>query len=75
MRAPLEVVKQVAVTLYYLSDKGHLRKTANAFGLLHQVVSKIIRKVYKAITVHLGSRYIKLPLTKNEVKDHVRNFN
>ena len=33
MRAPVDVVKQVAVTLYYLSDEGHLRKTANAFGL------------------------------------------
>ena len=75
MRAPIEVVKQVAVTLYYLSDEGRLRKTANAFGLSRQVVSKTIRKVCKAITVHLGSKYIKLPLTENEVKDHVRNFN
>ena len=75
MRAPVDVVKQVAVTLYYLSDEGRLRKTANAFGLSRQVVSKIIRKVCKAITLQLGSRYIKLPFTEEEVKDHVRNFN
>ena len=75
MRAPVDVVKQVAVTLYYLSDEGRFRKTANTFGLSRQVVSKIIRKVCKAITLHLGSRYIKLPFTEEEVKDHVRNFN
>jgi len=75
MRAPVDVVKQVAVTLYYLSDEGRFRKTANAFGLSRQVVSKIIRKVCKAITLHLSSRYIKLPFTEEEVKDHVRNFN
>ena len=39
MRAPVDVVKQVAVTLYYLSNEGRLRKTANAFGLSRQVVS------------------------------------
>ena len=32
MRAPIELVKKVALTLYYLSDEGRLRKTANAFG-------------------------------------------
>ena len=33
MRSPVGVVKQVACTLYYLSDEGRLRKTANAFEL------------------------------------------
>ncbi|PFX23059.1 hypothetical protein AWC38_SpisGene12392 [Stylophora pistillata] len=56
MRSPVGVVKQVACTLYYLSDEGRLRKTANAFGLSLQVVSKIVQKVCKAITVHLGPR-------------------
>lgn len=60
MRTPVDVIKQVAVTLYYLSDEGRLRKTANAFGISRQVVSKIVRKVCKAITVHLGKKYIKL---------------
>lgn len=44
MRSPVDVVKKVACTLYYLSDEGRLRKTANAFGLSRQVVSKIIRE-------------------------------
>lgn len=33
MRTPVSVEKQVAITLYYLSDEGRLRKTANAFGV------------------------------------------
>ena len=39
MRSPVYVVKQVASTLYYLSDKGRLRKTANAFGVSKQVTN------------------------------------
>ena len=42
MRTPVDVERQVALTLYYLSDKGHLRKTANAFGHSRSCVSIII---------------------------------
>ena len=45
MRSSIDVIKQVAVTLYYLSDEGRIRKTANAFGISRQAVSKIVRKV------------------------------
>ena len=74
MRCPVDVTKKVACTLYYLSDEGRLRKTANAFGLSRQVVSKIIRDVCRAMTVHLGSEYIKLPSTVAEMEDLVKNF-
>ena len=74
MRTAVDVVKQVAVTLYYLSDEGRMRKTANAFGLSRQTVSKIIRKVCKAITIHLGPKYIKLPSTEEEVQNLVKRF-
>lgn len=74
MRCPVDVTKKVACTLYYLSDEGCLRKTANAFGLSRQVVSKIIRDVCRAMTVHLGSEYIKLPSTVAEMEDLVKNF-
>lgn len=74
MRTPVDVIKQVAVTLYYLSDEGRLRKTVNAFGISRQVVSKIVRKVCKAITVHLGKKYIKLPFTEEEVTNLVKKF-
>ena len=53
MHSPVDDVKQVALTLYYLSNEGRLRKTANAFGVSRQVTSKIIRKVCKAISLHL----------------------
>ena len=33
IRKSISVETQVAVTLYYLSNKGRLRKVANAFGL------------------------------------------
>ena len=75
MRSPVDVVKQVALTLYYLSDEGRLRKTANAFGVSRQVTSKIIRKVCKAISLHLGNKYLHLPKTENEVIDLVKHFN
>lgn len=74
MRSPVSVVKQVACTLYYLADEGRLRKTANAFGLSRQVVSKIVRQVCKATTVHLGPEYIQLSTTESAVHSLVEKF-
>ena len=70
----MDVERQVASTLYYLSDEGRIRKTANAFGLSRSVISNMIRRVCIAITVHLGSKYIKLPITEAEVKELVSKF-
>ena len=39
MRCLVDITKKVAWTLYYLSNRGCLRKTTNAFGLSHQVSS------------------------------------
>lgn len=74
MRSPVSVLKKVALTLYYLADEGRLRKTANAFGLSRSAVSIIIRKVCRAITVHLGPKYIKLPKTEAAVQQLVQGF-
>ena len=40
MRSPVDIVKNVACTLYYLSDEGRLCKIANAFvrNFLHNGV-------------------------------------
>ena len=65
---------QLAVTLYYLSDEGCLRRTTNAFGLSHPCVSKIIRRVTHVITVHLGPELIQLSVTEDAVKEKVKNF-
>ena len=44
MRHPVEVERQVALTLYYLADEGRMKKTANAFGLFRSSVSIIVRR-------------------------------
>ena len=70
----MDVERQVASTLYYLSDEGRIRKKANAFRLSRSVISNIIRRVCIAITIHLRSKYIKLPFTEAEVKELVSKF-
>ena len=74
MRKPISVQCQIAATLYYLSDEGRLRKTANAFGISRSAVSLIVRRVSKAIVLHLGPKYIQLPLTEEAVKEKVGKF-
>ena len=74
MRAPIGTVKRVALTLYYLSNGGGLRKTANAFGVSRTSVSGIVRQTCKAIAIHLGPKYIKLPFTEPEAMDLVLSF-
>ena len=64
----------MALTLYYFSGEERLKKTANVFRLSRACVSLIIKRVTRAITVHLGPNYIKLPMTENAVKDRVTNF-
>ena len=74
MRSPVGVDKQVALTLYYLSDEGHLRKTANAFGLSRSCVSIVVRRVTHAISTQMGPKYINLPQTEEAVNEKVTNF-
>jgi hypothetical protein len=69
MRTPISVEKQLAITLYYLSDEGRYRKVANAFGISRSSVSLIIRRVCYVRTHDLGPNlYIKLPQSEEEVK-------
>ena len=74
MRKSIAVDKQVAIFLYYISDEGRFRKTANAFGVSRAAVSQIVRRVSKAITLHLGPKYIVLPSSEADVKELVTNF-
>ena len=74
MRKPIDVGTQVALTLYYLSDEGRMRKTANAFGLSRAAVSVIVRRVCRAVTTFLGPKYISLPTTEKAVHELVQNF-
>ena len=53
MRRSISVEKQVAVLLYFLSDEGRYRKTANAFGIAHTTVSNIVRTTCLVIRKNL----------------------
>ena len=68
MRRPISRETQVATTLYCLSDTGCMRKNANSFGIGKSTVSCIVKNVTEMICQHLGPKFIKLPLSENEVK-------
>lgn len=53
MQQTIDVLKKIAITLYYLCDEGRLRKTANAFGLSWASVSIVVAQACKAITSYL----------------------
>ena len=74
MRKPISVEKQLAVTLYYLSDEGRFRKVANAFGIGKSTVSVIVRRVCKVICTVLGPTLIKLPTTEADVQEAAQKF-
>ena len=74
MRSPVEVERHVTLTLYYLSDEGRLRKTANAFGLARACVSITITSMAYAITNQVGAHYVNHPTTEEEVNEKVTNF-
>ena len=74
MRSPIDVEKQLGITLYYLSNERRLRKTANAFGVSRSSVSRIIGRVTQVIAMFLGPKYIKLPVTEEDVEEKVKGF-
>ena len=74
MHKPVSSKAQLALTLYYLSDEGRLRKVADVFGLSRSCCSLIIRRVSSAITSHLRPVYIKLPMTEEGVKEKSTKF-
>ena len=68
-RKPIYVEMQVSVTMYYLSDEGRFRKTANALGIAKNTVPMIIRRVTKAISNYLAYKYIKLLRIEEKVNE------
>ena len=50
LRTPVSIEAQVGSFLYYISNEGRYRKTANAFGISKAFISGIIRRVSYAIT-------------------------
>ena len=74
LRKPVIAETQVAVTLYYLSDEGRLRKVATAFELGRSTVSTIIRQVTHVISSYLGPKFIKLPNSAQDVETLASQF-
>ena len=70
IRKAVPVEKKIACTLYYLLDKGRMRKIADAFSLRKSSVSKVIRKVCKYISVNLKC-LMKLPNNIDKVNKMV----
>ena len=70
----MSVETQLALTLYFLSDVGRMRKTTNAFGCGISTVSCIVSKDTKAISISLSSTYIKTPKTEKEVVELAVGF-
>jgi hypothetical protein len=64
---------QVAIFLYYISDEGRLRKTANAFGTAKSTVSAVIKEVASAVSENL-IHLIKFPTTEDTVGEKVQGF-
>ena len=73
-RTALSAEKKLALTLYFLKDTGSISMTANSFGVTKNTVSVTVFEVCQAITMFLGQKYIGLPRTMDEMRDHVINF-
>ena len=67
MREPVSVETQLAVTLYYLSDEGRLRKVSNAFGLSRSCCSIIVRRVSSAVVHHIWALFTPSCLQQKQV--------
>ena len=66
--------KKLVIAVYFLKDAGSLLTIANTFGVALSGASKIIYEVCKAVTEHLGSKYIGLPRTEEEMIQRPSEF-
>ena len=70
----ITVEKKLAITLYYLKDTGSLVMTANTFGVALCTVSIHVIEVCRAISRHLGPKYVYLPRNKDEMRQVTSEF-
>ena len=71
---PISPEAEVAAILCYLSDAGRMGKIANSFRIVKSTVSSIVKNVTEMKCQHLGPKFIKLPLSENEVKHLAYGF-
>ena len=69
LRTPVPVKAQVGSFLYYISDDGCYRKTANAFAISRAFISGIIIRVSYAVTTFVRPKLIRLPTTEGKVQE------
>ena len=74
MRAPISVETQVASFLYYISDEGRYRRTANLFGVSRTSVSLLFQRVFYLIAKYPSSDYIKVPKSPGEFQHSTSPF-
>ena len=70
----ITVEKKLAITLYYLKDTGSLVITANTFGVALCTVSVHIIEICRAMSRHLGPKYVYLPRNKDEMRQVTSEF-
>jgi hypothetical protein len=61
VRQPLDVQKQVAITLHWLSSTTEYRTIGNLFGVGKSTVCECVHKVCSAINDNLLHRYVSFP--------------
>ena len=70
----LSACTKLAITLYYLKDKGSLAMTANSFGIAVCTASKVITQVCKTICKQIGPKYIHMPRTHKDMREKIAQF-
>ena len=66
LRTPVSAEVQIGSFLYFVSDEGRYRKTANAFGISRASVSGVIRRESYAITKSVDPKLIRSPTSQEE---------
>ena len=66
--------KKVVMTLYYLNDCGALSMAVNSFRIATNIALAVINKVYNAIVLYVGPKYLHLPKTNQEMREKISVF-
>lgn len=64
-RPPVELRKQILLTLWILGNPEYLRSVADRFDVCSATAYRIYRRVCKAIVRHLMDEFIKIPTGQN----------
>lgn len=60
-RPPVELRKQILLTLWILGNPEYLRSVADRFDVCRATAYRVYRRVCKAIVRHLMDEFIKIP--------------